>query len=319
MARTTRRLGRGLDSLISDLTSKQEKTVPVPTKPTVTQPTKPPTGDASVTADSNPRGELPLTSIDPNPYQPRDTIHKEDILSLVASVKRNGILQPITVRPHGKRYQIVVGERRWRAAKEAGLERIPVTIRQAGDEEMLELALIENLEREDLNAIDRARAYRRFCDEFSLKADDVARRMGEDRSTVANYLRLLDLSDSIQGLVAAGTLSMGHARCLLGVADTSERTRLARAVTANDLSVRALEEIVRRHRSRSATEVSPMAEKPSAGSANIQDMQRRFEESLKTRVTIKEGKRKGTGRIIVQYFSLDDFDRIAETLGVPLD
>ena len=143
--------------------------------------------------------------------------------------------------------------------------------------------------------------------------------MGEDRSTVANYLRLLDLSDSIQSLVAVGKLSMGHARCLLGVADTSERTRLAQAVTANDLSVRALEEIVRRHRTIGATPVALVTERPTPGSANIQDMERRFEESLKTRVTIKEGKRKGAGRIIVQYFSLDDFERIAEALGVPLD
>jgi ParB family chromosome partitioning protein len=193
---------------------------------------------------------------------------------------------------------------------------IPAIVREATDEQMLEFALIENIQREDLNAIERAKAYREFCTRFGLRPEEVASRLGEDRTTVVNYLRLLDLPEVIQSMVADHRLSMGHARCLLGIAEGGRRQRLAETVVANELSVRALEEIVRREKTREAGEQRDEAQKPVPRSAHLRDVQRRFEEAVKTKVTIREGKRKGTGRIVIEFYSLDDFDRIAAMMGV---
>jgi ParB family chromosome partitioning protein len=238
--------------------------------------------------------------------------------ALAKSIQRSGILQPISVRRHGDRFQIIAGERRWRAAKRCGMTTIPIVIRQATDEQMLELALVENLQREDLNPIDRAKAYRQFCRTFSLTADDVAERLGEDRSTVANYIRLLELDEALQAMAAGGILSMGHARALLAVRDPHERRRLADAVEQNQLSVRALEEIIRRRKTPdAAATTSTPPEK--LRSPHLRDLQTRFEHSLKTKVTIHEGRKKGSGRITIEYYSIDDFDRIASALGIGLD
>jgi ParB family chromosome partitioning protein len=226
------------------------------------------------------------------------------------------MLQPITVRERDGKYEIIAGERRLAAARQAGMSRVPILIRKASDEQMLELALIENLQREDLNAIDRAKAYRRFCTRFNLKPDDLAERLGEDRTTVVNYMRLLDLPESVQRLVAESKLGMGHARCLLGIADDLRRERLAEAVAQNDWSVRALEEIVRREKTRQSGSEAPAPAVARTASAHVRDLQQRFEQAVKTKVTIREGRRKGTGRIVIEYFSLDDFDRIASLLGV---
>jgi ParB family chromosome partitioning protein len=226
-------------------------------------------------------------------------------------------LQPIAVRPFGELYQIIAGERRWHAARSIGLAEVPVLVRDSTDEEMLELALIENIEREDLNAIDRALAYREFCTQFGLKPDQVASRLGEDRTTVVNYLRLLDLSKPIQDLVETGRLSMGHARCLLGITDEPRRLKMAESAVENELSVRALEEVVRREKTRSETsEATTQDAKVPSRAAHLDNLEERFERALGTKVTIREGKRKATGRIIIQYYSLDDFDRVAERLGV---
>jgi len=183
---------------------------------------------------------------------------------------------------------------------------------------MLELALIENIQRDDLNAIDRAKAYRRFCDAFGLSIEDVANRMGEDRSTVANYVRLLDLSNTIRAMVANGSLSMGHARCLLSVGDLDRRLTLAEAGVRNQLSVRALEDIVRREKGKTGHEPDKRTHVRTV-SPHLTDMQRRFEEAVRTKVVLKEGKKKGSGRIVIEYHSLDEFDRLARQLGVELD
>ena len=315
MTKPTKRLGRGLDSLVSDLSA----------------------GGRNVTSDEGVGAHRDLTSIEqraaegggptmlptdslsPNPSQPRSIMNDESVASLAASIARRGLLQPIVVRSVAGHYQIIAGERRWRAAQSLGMTRIPVVVREAKDDEMLELALIENIQREDLNAIDRAGAYREFCTRLSVSPEEVAKRLGEDRTTVVNYLRLLDLPESIQAFVAAGRLSMGHARCLLGVADAVHRVRLAESVIENEISVRALEEIVRREKTRSEGERTASGTKERARSAHVLDVQRRFEEALKTKVTIHEGRRKGAGRVVIEYFSLDDFERIAATLGVRLE
>ena len=316
MSKSTKRLGRGLDSLVSHIADATRNVVP----------------DTPVAAPISKRSEASsvlqvdggallatINSLQPNPFQPRDNTVSYDILSLSKSIQRNGMLQPISVRPLGDGYQIIAGERRWRAALSLGLSHVPVIVRDASDEQMLELALIENIQREDLNAIDRARAYRRYCNTFCVKVEEVAERVGEDRSTVANYVRLLELPNEVQEMVAKGDIAMGHARCLLGIADSSRRIQLANAVVGNQLSVRALEELVRRERTRGSGEADTQGTTVRTVSPHLADMQRRFEETVRTKVVIKEGKRKGTGRIVIEYHSLDEFDRLASMLGVPLE
>jgi ParB family chromosome partitioning protein len=212
-------------------------------------------------------------------------------------------------------YEIIAGERRWRAATKAMHTSINILILDVDDSRMLELALIENLQREDLNAIDRARAYAQFCERFGLEPEEVAQRIGEDRSTVANYMRLLELSGPIQAMVATGKLGMSHARCLLGLEDVALRQRLADAIVKHDLSVRATEELVRRGKE-SAGDASGDRRAQAHRSAHLRDMEQRFERALKTKVTIVEGRRKGSGRLTIEFYTLDDFDRIAEQLGI---
>lgn len=333
MSKAARRLGRGLDSLVSNL--REEAPGPAPgggsavsiieesaSKSIATAKEQNRTGAMDKT--HSPPGAtdaaafLPVDQITPNPFQPRQEFDDAALDGLVKSISRSGVLQPISVRRHGDRFQIIAGERRWRAAKQCNVTTIPVVIRRATDEQMLELALVENLQREDLNAIDRAKAYRQFCRSFNLTAEEVAERLGEDRSTVTNYMRLLELDDALQAMVASGSLTMGHARALLGLRDSHERRRLAEAVEQNQLSVRALEEIIRRRKGPEA-ETATDKSAPVARSPHLRDLQTRFEHSLKTKVTIHEGRKKGSGRITIEYYSIDDFDRIASALGISLD
>jgi ParB family chromosome partitioning protein len=255
-----------------------------------------------------------LDSIRPNPFQPRKTFRDEDIAALMTSIKQSGVVQPILVRRVGKQFELIAGERRWRAAKLVGLHEIPAVVRQATDEQMLELALIENLHREDLNPIDRAAAYQQFCHRFGLRPDEVAERVGEDRSTVTNYLRLLELPAEVREMIGSGELSMAHARCLAGVADAGRVRELATAVLRRGLSVRALEGMLRGQKTAAARGGGKRIE-----AAHVRDLQRRFEETLKTKVIIQQRKRKGTGRIVIEYFSFDDFDRIAGLFGVAME
>jgi ParB family chromosome partitioning protein len=328
MSKMARRLGRGLDSLVSNLRSEsrqQAETVLTANREAQNAP-------ASVDASADRSGVhavmLSTEALRTNPFQPRNVITTDDVVSIAASIRQHGLLQPITARVLDGQYQIIAGERRWRAAKSIGMTTVPVIIREATDEQMLELALIENLQREDLNPIDRARAYRQFCTQFGLKQEEVADRLGEARTTVTNYLRLLELADPIRAMVAAGTLTMGHARCLLGVDNETHRLRLAEAIVANELSVRAAEEVVRRGKAfqAGATDVALdgggalLKSRGTRGgrlrSAHLRDLEQRFERAVKTKVVIHEGRRKGSGRITIEYFSLDDFDRIAGMLGV---
>jgi len=313
MSKTGRRLGRGLESLVSNLRSATADAIPVRRE----------SAEALVPEGGAPPGvtTLPIGQLVPNPFQPRHEIPQESIRQLAESIRLHGVLQPIAVRQHAGGWQIIAGERRWQAAKACGLTSVPVVVREADDRQMLELALIENLQREDLNAIDRARAYEQFCTRFRLRAEDVAARVGEDRSTVANYLRLLELSDPIQEMLASGKMSMGHARCLLSVNDPEVRHRLAQAVVQQDLSVRAVEEVVRRGRGLQddPTSTAHRAVAHRLRSAHLKDMEQKFEKALKTKVSIREGRSKGTGRVVIEFFTLDDFDRIAGSLGVLLD
>ncbi len=306
MAKQAKRLGRGLSSLVSDLRE----------PPRGLAPAEPPAGEVVPERTARLTAEMAdVSALHPNPFQPRETINDVGLISLAESLRNSGMIQPISARQSEGRLEIIAGERRWRAARLAGMTSVPVVVRSASDREMLEMALVENIHREDLNAIDRAKAYQQYCERFGLSAEAVAQRVGEDRTTVTNYLRLLELEQEIKVLVAEGKLSMGHARCIVGLPEETERLRLAKAVVAHGLSVRALEGIARRERGgreRSGGGKGAEAEK----TPHLRDLEERFAVATGTKVTIQEGRRKGSGKVIVEYYSLDDFDRIASMLGV---
>lgn len=305
MQQPQKRLGRGLMAMLS-----VGETAPGATSPPA---------NAQADVPSTPSLSLPVGQLRPNPFQPRRDMPPDHLSALAESIRKSGVIQPILVRQSGPQlYEIIAGERRWRAAQQAGLAQVPVVLRTADDREVLELALVENIFREDLNAIDRALAYRRYCDEFSLTPDEVAERLGEDRSTVCNYLRLLDLPSDVKQWVAEGKLAMGHARCLLGLKSPSDIIQAAKLVIEQDLSVRAVEKWVR-DRLNARTSAARSPNKPEPKRAQIRQLEEAFTRSLGTKVEIHESARKGKGRILIHYFSLDDFDRIQERLGLDLD
>ncbi len=315
MARPTRRLGRGLDSLVSTL--KHESPLATDPSPATAEPTQRKANDAAPTLTAI--AEVPVNLLRPNPFQPRTAIQDDQLEALAESIRRDGIIQPVLVRKAGENYEIIAGERRWRASKTCDNDTIPVIVREADDEKMLELALVENIHRLDLNPIERAAAYRQLAVKFGLTPEEVGRRTGQDRTTVTNYLRLLDLPGPIQESVGRGRLSMGHARCLLGVTSDSRRLELAESATQSEISVRALEEMVRQERRREVDETAGKPQSLHPRSPHVQDLERRFEEAVRCKVTIKEGRRKGAGRVVIEYHSLDDFDRIASLLGVAVE
>jgi len=261
---------------------------------------------------------LSVDRIVPNPHQPRKQFDPDKLAELARSLTSAGMIQPVVVRPHGDQYELVAGQRRWQAAKQAGLREIPAVIREATDDQMLQLALIENIHREDLNAIERGEAYRAYCEQFGRTPDEMAGELGEDRTTITNYIRLLDLPDGVKDLVAGGRLSMGHARALLGLADPQEQADVACLVTAKSLSVRQLEALVRLRKSPpDETDGGEEQKEPSpAARPHILDLEDRLSRSVGTKVRIHEGRVRHTGRITVEYYSLDDFDRISERLGL---
>jgi len=243
----------------------------------------------------------------PNRAQPRMQIDEVRLDELARSIKANGIIQPILVRraPHG--YEIVAGERRWRAAQRAGLTRVPVVIRDVPDDKLLQVALIENIQREDLNPIEEASAYRRLMDDLQLRQDDLAIAVGKDRATIANYLRLLKLPDEVRAEVAASTISMGHARALAGLANPADQRRIAREIVARGLSVREVEAIVRKL---TAPPTAAPADTPKDVHTRAAEEKLRF--VLGTRVRIVR-KARG-GRIEIDFGSEDELQRVYELI-----
>ncbi len=256
--------------------------------------------------------ELPLDSIGPNPYQARTVWNEEDLAELTESIKANGIIQPILVRPFQGRYQLIAGERRFRAAQMASLSAIPALVRDVADEQLFEWSLVENIHRRGLNAIERAKAYQRYLNAFSLTQAEAAERLGEDRSVVANHLRLLDLPEDVRQMLTDGKLSMGHARAILGLPTDELRRKLANRAMAGRLSVRDVERLVRKHLTDSQTTSRPAPAK----SAHIVDLEDRLKRHLGTRVAIQTRRNGHKGKIVIEFDSIDDFGRIAETLGV---
>ena len=307
---------------------------PTPTKPVPIKDPAPSSDPAPIAENTaHPPTVLPIVMIVPRSDQPRRHFDPQGITRLAASIAANGIIQPLVVRPAPQsadqrqpndKYELVAGERRWRAARAAGIDSVPVLVRQdVDDRATVEMALVENIQREDLNPIDRAVAYRAYCDRFGHSPEELAKRLGEDRTTVVNYMRLLDLPSAVQDFVTSGQLSMGHARCLAGLAEEESQIDLARAAVTHALSVRALEEMVRRRKGSPPrpTQAGPSLAggPPVAKRPHIADLEGRLQQAIGTKVTIHEGRKKGTGKVIIEYYSLDDFDRIADRLGLSAD
>ncbi len=250
---------------------------------------------------------VPLDLISPNPYQPRKTFNEASIEELARSVREHGIVQPLVVTRSGDRYKLIAGERRFRAAQRAGLRTVPVVVKEMVQEgDVLQIALIENIQREDLNPIEEAGAYHQLHEEFGLTQEEISRRVGKERSTVANFLRLLKLPDSVKKLVASGQLSMGHARALLGVESPSKQEQLAERIVKRSLSVRQTEILV------ADRAPKPAEKKEKQKDVFTRDAEERLTRVLRTKVDIARKRRGGT--IHIRFASEDDLIRIYDDL-----
>jgi ParB family chromosome partitioning protein len=256
--------------------------------------------------------DIPIAAISPNPYQARTVWNEQELAELAESVRANGVLQPIIVRPAGTGYQLIAGERRFRASKLASLTTIPALVRQASDEQLHEWALVENIHRVDLNPIERAKAYQDYLSTFSLTQAEAAERLGEGRSVVANYVRLLDLPQEIKQMLANGQLSMGHARAILALPTDELRRKLANRAMAGRLSVREVERLVRKYLAGTGQAKTTARSKP----PHILDLESKLASELGTKVSIETRKSGQRGRIIIEFYSLDEFDGITERLGL---
>ena len=296
-------LGRGLEALLGPISSGVG--VETPTQQNIHKMPE----DKEL---SNSLLELDLAKITPNPYQARTVWKDEDLEELAESIRANGVIQPIIVRSFQGGYQLIAGERRYRAAQMAGKTAIPALVRTVSDEELFEWSLVENIHRRDLTALERAKAYQRYLNAFSLTQTEAAERLGEDRSVVANYLRLLDLPEEIRQMLTDGQLSMGHARAILGLPTDELRRKLANRALAGRLSVREVERLVRKYQ----TEEQTSRSQPKSKSAHIVDLEDRLRRQLGTRVAIQTRKSGQRGKIVIEFDSLDDFDRITDLFGL---
>jgi len=323
MANTPRNrpaLGRGLSSLIVNTTPEQA----------------PALDDSNLVMtpveSATPVGErmIAIANISANPHQPRRNFEPEHINELAESIKLQGVLQPLLVTPAtgpdgdaGEKFLLIAGERRLRAATQAGLAEVPCIVREATPLQMTEWAMIENLQREDLNAVELAEAYRDFMDRFKFTQAQVAEKLSVPRATVANTLRVLDLDDMVQAMLIEGTLSFGHAKVLAGLAGQAGRQRkLAQRVVDQGLTVRQLEGIIATADISASGDDAPAPKtdgRKKDVDPHIRDLQDQLTRKLGVRVTIKPGKSENAGKLVVDYYSLNDFDRILEVLGVQLE
>jgi ParB family chromosome partitioning protein len=291
MEATKPRLGRGLNALL---------------------------GDASAGHDAGPVSKLPPAKIQFNPYQPRKRFDADELNSLVESVKAHGILQPLVVRPAGDAFQLIAGERRLRAAQNVGLTEVPVHIVNFNDQQVYEAALVENIQRSDLNPIEKAMGFKEYLDKFGLTQDQFAARLGLDRTTISNLLGLLNLPAEVQEAVRLGQLSLGHAKVLKGVASPEQQIQLTRETILKNYSVHALELLVKQQRMEAVTAATsePAARRePSEKTAHVKGLEDELRQRLAVKVEIRV-KAKDKGQIVIGFESNDDFERILEALRV---
>jgi len=269
-----------------------------------------PEGDWEI--PEGPRLELEISQLETNPYQPRVSLDSEAMQELTASVRSHGVLQPLLVRKNERGFELIAGHRRLAAAQAAGLERVPVVIRDCTDRQLLELALVENLQREDINAMDRARAYQKLKDEFQLGQEEISQAVGKSRASVANSLRLLNLPRRVQGAVEEGRITEGHARALMALEDSEDIIRAADEVAKKGLSVRATEKLVKRLARRPLIPEDPKAP---AKDPNLADLESRLAIRLGTRVQVRPGKTEAAkGSLHIEYYGLEDLNRICGDL-----
>jgi ParB family chromosome partitioning protein len=259
--------------------------------------------------------KVDLASIVPSPLQPRKDFAREALTELVDSIRQHGIIQPLVVRNVAGKHELIAGERRWRAAQEAGLAQVPIITRVATDLEVLELSLIENLQRADLNPIEEAQAYARLANEFGMRQEDIAQKVGRSRAAVANSMRLLDLHQQIQTWVTQGLLSVGHAKVLLALKEPQEQRAVAETILRRSATVRATERLVARQLGSTRPRRRREGATNAATSATIEDLQNRLQQHLGTRVTLHHGEKRG--RIEVEYYGNDDLQRVLGALGLP--
>ena len=259
---------------------------------------------------------IALEQIVPSPWQPRTEFRDEHLQELADSIKEKGIMQPLIVRRVGEKLELIAGERRWRAAQRAGLKEAPVILRKATDQDVLELALIENLQREDLNPIEEARAFSRLAKDFGIKQDDIAQKVGKSRAAIANSMRLLDLHAQVQTWVVQERLSVGHAKVLLGAKSAEEQLKLAEETLRRGLTVRGAEQLMSDHFAGNG------ARKPKRGAASspqvepaISHLQNRLRQHLATQVAVHHGDKKG--RLEIEYYGNDDLQRLLKVIGLP--
>lgn len=340
-AKPQRRLGRGLNSLLSVSELPVEVEITPPTEEanagmsgstaTISQMSDDPSGAATsasatpITApDTRPTpgpsakgtnpNEIPVDQIVPNPHQPRRRFDEQTLVELANSLKVAGLIQPIIVRRVESGYQLIAGERRWRAAKLANLATIPAIIRDVDAYTQAQMALIENIQREELNAIDRAESYKSLMTQLGLTQAELAGRLGEDRSSIAHFLRLLDLCDAVRQLVRDNLISLGHAKLLATVSDPVEQQRLSELVLKQDLSVRNLERIIQQ-----GPVPGKSPDEPKPASAHVVDLERSISRQLGMRVQVRAVPKKGRGRLVIHYGNLDQFDDLMKRLGVRTD
>jgi ParB family chromosome partitioning protein len=279
-------LGKGINALIPDFE------------------TEPSTGAATAGMV-----ELLIDEVSPGDTQPRKDFNDEKLKELENSIRENGVIQPIVVQKRGEGYEIICGERRWRASRKAGLKKIPAVIREASNTESLQMALIENIHRQDLNPIEEAQAYKRLSHEFGLKQEVIAKQVGKNRATVANYLRLLKLSRGFQEDLITGNLTMGHARAMLALETEKEMEEARREVLKQNMNVRQVEFYVKTKKQGTETKPKP---KVATKDIFIKDLEKEFQRHLGTKVEITPGK-KG-GKLVVLYYSIDDLNRIRDMI-----
>ena len=289
-----RALGKGLDSLLG------------------ARPQTPAIAPAAAETEGGKPREIALDQIDRNPFQTRTHVDEAQLAELAASIKANGVVQPILVRPlAGGRFQLIAGERRWRASQLAGKPTIPAILRQVSDEQAMEITIVENLQRADLNAMEQARAFERLAREFHMTQEQMAQRTGKDRATVANFLRLLKLPNGVQGRVESGELTFGHARALLAFEHAEEMEKAAQRAISLSLSVRQLESYVQglihpERKEKKEPKPEPVID------PNVREAQDRLQRILGLKVTIED--KNGRGRVIIEYARLEDFDTLLEQL-----
>jgi ParB family chromosome partitioning protein len=292
-------LGRGLGALIRE----PEPQIPIPPAPVTYPPTHPAAVAGAAVAPARDPGSAPLEIdidlIDPSPYQPRTRFREEALAELTRSIQASGIIQPLVVRPVGTRFQLIAGERRWRAAQRAGLQRVSCIVRHVPDELAVEMTLVENIQREDLNAVEAARAFERLMSEFQLTQEAIADRTGKDRATIANSIRLLKLEPGIQDWIEEGKLTAGHGRALLAVSDPQLRMRYAQRASRGGLTVRQIERLAARRARNTGTPTSvPEANEDANIRAALEELQRH----LGTKVMLRGRTKLRPGQLVLEYY-----------------